>query len=93
MTGLKCDRCEYVTQTEDDHTVTEDGQYLCLKCAEIVKNLIPNNQKIVYAIAQGTDAKQVAAKVNDYLKQGYRPWGNIIHTGNCYTQPVVKEIE
>jgi len=30
--GFQCDQCDYVTQSEDDHIVTEDGEYLCLMC-------------------------------------------------------------
>jgi len=37
MYGLKCDNCDYVTQSEDDHAVTEDGEYLCLSCLEKAK--------------------------------------------------------
>ena len=32
--GYKCDRCEYVTTSEDDHAVTADGEYLCLACVK-----------------------------------------------------------
>lgn len=32
--GFQCDRCEYITQSEDDHIITDDGEYLCLECNE-----------------------------------------------------------
>lgn len=32
--GFECDQCDYVTQSEDDHIITNDGEYLCLKCAK-----------------------------------------------------------
>jgi len=32
MTGIECDKCGYVTQSEDDHRVNEKGEYLCLDC-------------------------------------------------------------
>jgi len=36
MTGHKCDgsNCGFVTQSEDDHIITDDGDLLCLVCAE-----------------------------------------------------------
>jgi len=95
-TGFECDRCGYITQTEDDHAVTEDGQYLCLKCVEIVKNAVsptPEDKKMIYAMAQGLDARLLVKSVEDYLKQGYKPWGSLIHNGKCYTQAVIKEID
>jgi len=30
--GFQCDHCDYVTQSEDDHAVTDDGDYLCTMC-------------------------------------------------------------
>lgn len=34
--GFYCDEpdCTYITQNEDDHIITDDGDYLCLQCAE-----------------------------------------------------------
>jgi len=32
--GFECDDCNYITQSEDDHIVTEEGDYLCLKCVQ-----------------------------------------------------------
>jgi DNA-directed RNA polymerase subunit RPC12/RpoP len=32
MTGIECDNCNYVTKSEDDHKVDNEGNYLCLKC-------------------------------------------------------------
>lgn len=37
MIGFKCDDCGDETQDENDHIVTDDGLYLCLKCAEALK--------------------------------------------------------
>jgi hypothetical protein len=34
--GFQCDNCEYVTQNEDDHVVTDDGGYFCLPCSAII---------------------------------------------------------
>ena len=34
MTGFECDNCYYITQTEDDHIVTDDGRVLCVGCAK-----------------------------------------------------------
>lgn len=33
--GFECDEpdCNYLTQNEDDHIITDDGDYLCLECA------------------------------------------------------------
>ena len=31
--GFQCDRCDYVTQSEDDHVIIGD-EYLCLDCAK-----------------------------------------------------------
>jgi len=30
--GFECDRCDYVTQSEDDHIITREGEYLCIPC-------------------------------------------------------------
>ncbi len=32
MYDEQCDRCDYITTSEDDHIVTEGGEYLCLYC-------------------------------------------------------------
>ena len=32
--GFECDECPYITQSEDDHIVTEDGAYLCIPCSK-----------------------------------------------------------
>lgn len=32
MTGIECDKCGTRSQTEDDHTVNSDGEYVCLEC-------------------------------------------------------------
>jgi len=34
--GFECDEpdCNYITQSEDDHIVTKDGELLCLECAK-----------------------------------------------------------
>lgn len=32
MYDLKCDKCGQLTHSEDDHIVTESGEYLCLAC-------------------------------------------------------------
>jgi hypothetical protein len=41
MTGHNCDGkgCKYVTKTEDDHIVNDDGGIFCLSCFE-KRNLI-----------------------------------------------------
>jgi hypothetical protein len=40
MTGHKCDRCGYTTQSEDDHIVTGEGELLCLECNKTEKHSI-----------------------------------------------------
>ena len=34
--GFYCDEpdCDYITQNEDDHIVTDEGDYICLECAK-----------------------------------------------------------
>ena len=32
--GFECDRCDYVTQSENDHIITKEGEYLCIPCYE-----------------------------------------------------------
>ena len=30
--GFQCDDCTYITQREDDHIITTEGDYVCLPC-------------------------------------------------------------
>ncbi len=52
-------------------------------------------QKIIdYKIAYDEDIKGIVNEVNEYIKQGYQPWGSmsfqVDDEGHWYRQPMVK---
>ena len=46
--GFECDRCDYVTQSENDHIITKEGEYLCVPCYE---KLIEEEKRVAKALA------------------------------------------
>jgi hypothetical protein len=88
MQNIQCDRCDYITQTEDDHAVTKDGEYLCYKC---LRERQPWGYKRLSKLALEYDGSivmgnQVVGKmapdyftpqeVNDVCKEIVRRWNS-----------------
>lgn len=59
MTGHNCDGkdCSFVTKTEDDHIITEDGELLCMECYR-KKTALEGFSKILVTGETGADMIQ-----------------------------------